>query len=85
MELYNINREAVDRCVHNMAQAVAQGQYSAAEVAIAVSEFMGRMVVSMCDTPVSGVQMATVMEDHIKRTLQAGYTARGYSMGPMEL
>ena len=85
MDLFNINRGNVDRCIHNMAQAVAQGQYSTAEVSLAVAEFMGRMVVSLCETPVSGIQLATVLEDHIKRTLQAGYSAKGFNMGPVEM
>ena len=85
MDLYNINRGNVDRCIHNMAQAVAQGQYSTAEVSLAVAEFMGRMVVSLCETPVSGIQLAAVLEDHLKRTLQAGYSAKGFNMGPVEM
>jgi hypothetical protein len=81
MELHNVNRASVDHVIHAMAQVVGQGQYSLADVAIAVSEFLGRMVVSSCETPISGVQMAQVLETHIKRTLHAGYTAKGYNMG----
>ena len=55
------------------------------DVLLAASELLGRVIVDTCETPVSAIQMAEVMESHIKRTLQAGYTARGYSMGPMEL
>lgn len=83
MEMHNINRDAVDRIIHNMVQIIAQGQYNLADVAIAMAEFVGRMVVSYCDTPISGVQMAQVMENHIKQTLMAGYTAKGYSMGEL--
>lgn len=81
MEQFNTNRQAVDQIIHGMAQVCAQGQYQLADVVIAVSEFMGRMVVASCDTPISGVQMAQIMEEHVKRTLYAGFTAKGYNMG----
>ena len=81
MELHNVNRAAMDRVIHNMAQVIGQGQYELADVALALAEFMGRMIVSTCDTPISGIQLAQVLEAHIKRTLHAGYTAKGYNMG----
>lgn len=85
MNLHNVKRDNVDRCLHNLISASNQGNFDLAEVLLAASEFLGRIIVDTCDTPVSGVQMAAVMEDHIKRTLQAGYSAKGYNMGPMEL
>lgn len=85
MNLHNVKRDNVDRCLHNLTQACNQGNYDLSEVLLAASEFLGRIIVDTCDTPISGIQMATVMEDHIKRTLQAGYAAKGYNMGPVEL
>lgn len=85
MILHNVNRNAIDRVINNLAQATGQGQYELADVAIALAEYMGRLIVATCDTPISGVQLASVMEDHIKRTLHAGYTAKGYNMGQGDL
>jgi hypothetical protein len=78
---HTINRDAVDRILHGFIQVSAQGQYSLAEVAIAAAEFAGRMIVSSCDTPISGINMAQVYEEHLKRTLTAGYSAKGFNMG----
>ncbi len=85
MQLHNINRVAMDRVLSNLSHAVGQGQYELADVALALAEFMGRMIVNTCDTPISGVQLAAALEDHIKRTIHAGYTAKGYNMGAGDL
>jgi len=77
---HNVNRAAMDHIIHGIAQVVGQGQYSLADVTLALAEFSGRMIVSACDTPISGIQMAQVFEDHIKRTLEAGFSAKGFNM-----
>lgn len=81
MIIHDINRAAIDEVLRRFAEASAQGTFPVAVVILAAAEYLGRAIVETCETPVSGVQMATVMEDHIKRTLIAGYTARGYNMG----
>lgn len=81
MEFHNVNRAAMDQVIHGMAQVIGNGQYQLSDVALGVSEFLGRMIVASCDTPVSGIQLAQVLEEHIKRTLHAGFTAKGYNMG----
>ncbi len=83
--IHTVNKDAIARIVHGMCQVVGQGDYHNGDVALAIPEFMGRMIVSLCDTPVSGFQMAEIMEQHLKRTIVAGYTAKGFSCGPMEL
>lgn len=82
---HNINAQNVQHIVTHLLSVINQGRYNTGDVLIAASELLGRIIVDTCDTPISAIQMATVMEDHIKRTLQAGYTAKGYNMGPMEL
>lgn len=82
---HNVNAQNVQQILKHLMSVLNQGSYGTGDVLIAASELLGRIIVDTCDTPVSGVQMAEVMEKHIKRTLQAGFTAKGYSMGPMEL
>ena len=81
MELFNLNREAIDTLIRRYTEASQQGNFSLADVIIANAEFMGRVIVNTCDTPISAIQMAQAFEDHIKRTLHAGMTAKGYNMG----
>ncbi len=85
MNPFHVNREAIDRCMRHMMSAANQGNYEVHEVLLANAEMLGRIIVDTCDTPVSAIQMATVMEGHIKRTLQAGFSAKGYQMGAMDL
>ncbi len=82
---HNVNAHNVQHILRHLMSVLNQGQYNTGDVLLAASELLGRVIVDTCETPVSAIQMAEVMESHIKRTLQAGYTARGYSMGPMEL
>lgn len=81
MELHNVNRGKVDELIHRFAQAANHGDYSVADVIIAIAEFSGRILVQMGDTPISGTQLAQVFETHVKRTLVAGYSAKGFNMG----
>ena len=82
---HNVNAQAVQQIVRHMSSVINQGHYNTGDLLIAVAELLGRIIVDTCETPISAIQMATVMEDHIKRCLQAGFTARGFSMGTMEL
>lgn len=81
MNLHNVNRDAIDRLLRHLNDVVGSGNYEVGDVALALAEYMGRFVVQVCDTPVSGVQLAEVMEQHIKRTLEYGFGAKGYNMG----
>jgi hypothetical protein len=81
MNLHNVNRDAIDRILRHINDITGSGNYEVGDVALALAEYMGRFIVQVCDTPVSGVNLAEVMEQHIKRTLEAGYNAKGYNMG----
>ena len=78
---HNVNRQAIDQIVRQMAAMTGQGQYNLSDVLLGVTEYLGRIIVDAADTPVSGVQMAQVMEEHLKSTLLAGYASKGYNMG----
>ena len=78
---HNVNRQAIDQIVRQMAAMTGQGQYNLSDVLLGVTEYLGRIIVDAADTPVSGVQMAQVMEEHLKNTLLAGYARKGYNMG----
>ena len=78
---HNVNRQAIDQIVRQMAAMTGQGQYNLSDVLLGVTEYLGRIIVDAADTPVSGVQMAQVMETHLKNTLLAGYARKGYNMG----
>ena len=82
---HNINAQSVQHIVRHLLSVINQGHYNTGDVLIAASELLGRIIVDTCETPISAIQMATVMEEHIKRTMYAGYTAKGFNMGPMEL
>lgn len=78
---HNVNRQAIDQIVRQMAAMTGQGQYNLSDVLLGVTEYLGRIIVDAADTPVSGVQMAQVMEEHLRQTLAAGYAGKGYNMG----
>ena len=78
---HNVNRQAIDQIVRQMAAMTGQGQYNLSDVLLGVTEYLGRIIVDAADTPVSGVQMAQVMEEHLRQTLAAGYARKGYNMG----
>ena len=74
---HNVNRQAIDQIVRQMAAMTGQGQYNLSDVLLGVTEYLGRIIVDAADTPVSGVQMAQVMEQHLRQTLAAGYASQG--------
>lgn len=78
---HTVNRTAVDALLRRFVEVTNPGTFPVGVVILAASEFLGRAIVETCETPVQGVQLAAVMEDHIKRTLIAGYSAKGYNMG----
>ena len=81
MSEHNVNRQAIDQIVRQMAAMTGQGQYNLSDVLLGVTEYLGRIIVDAADTPVAGVQMAQVMEEHLRQTLAAGYAGKGYNMG----
>lgn len=80
-----INRAAVDEIMRNLAAATGGGKYQTADVIIALAEFTGRTVVSLNDTPIGGFDTLALLGEHIKRTLQAGYSTKGFDMGAINV
>lgn len=78
---YDVNPGNVQWVTHRVGQALDGGQFNIAEVMMGLAEVMGRAIVSVSETPVQGVQCAKIMEDHLKRTLVAGFTSKGFNMG----
>lgn len=80
---HTVNPQAIEQIVHQMRAMTGQGQYPLSDVLLGVAEYLGRVIVDVSDTPISGVQLAQVMEEHIKRTLMAGFSTKGFNMGSL--
>lgn len=78
--IHNVNEGNVQWCVQRLNSALGDGQFSTGEVAVALAEFTGRMIVGMADTPVAGFQVAQAIGNHIKDAMIAGYSAKGFNM-----
>jgi hypothetical protein len=78
---HDINPGNVEWVAKKLNESLGNGQFSTGEVILGAAEFVGRMIVTVADTPVAGFNVAQVLEDHIKKTLVCGYTARGFNMG----
>lgn len=78
-QIHNVNREAVDELLRRYSQASVN--FKIADVLLANAEFLARIIVSTSDTPITGIQMAQVMEEHMKRGLQVGFEAKGFNFG----
>ena len=78
---HNISRAQMDEILRRYVQATSNGVSTTADVMLATAEFLGRIIVDMCDTPVAGMQAAQVASDHLINTVRAGMTAKGYNMG----
>jgi len=81
---HDINEGNIKWIVTRLNSAIGDGQFTTGEAVIGAAEFIGRLIVSLANNPVSGFQAAEVMEQHIKRTLVAGYAAQGFNMGEQE-
>ena len=80
MDTFNVNRDAVDTLIRRYVEATGNGQFSISEVILANSEFLGRMIVNLTETPISGMHMAQATNDHLMRTLEAGFSAKGFNL-----
>ena len=78
---HNISRAQMDEILRRYVQATSNGVFTTADVMLATAEFLGRIIVDMAETPVSGLQAAQVASDHLFSTVRAGMTAKGYNMG----
>lgn len=79
---YEITPGNVEWVKHRVSTALDGGQFNTGEVIIGVAEVLGRIIVGTAGTPVQGAQCMQIITDHLTRTLQAGYAAKGYNMGP---
>lgn len=78
---FDINEGNVQWVVRNLNNACGNGQFSTAEVVVGLAQFTGAMIVSLADTPVSGFQVAQQLGEEVKRSMVAGYTAKGFNFG----
>lgn len=78
---YDVSPGNVEWVASTVMRAIGDGRFNSGEVIMGVAEALGRIIVNLSDTPVQGISCAQVMEEHIKRTLFAGFTAKGFNMG----
>lgn len=78
---HTIDPGNVKWAVSRLMAALDGGQFSTAEVVLALAETTGRTIVQLADTPVAGFQCAAAMGQHLKDTLIAGYSSKGFDMG----
>lgn len=78
---FTIDEGQVKWVVRNLNNACGNGQFSTAEVVVGLAQFTGAMIVSLADTPVSGFQVAQQLGEEVKRSMVAGYTAKGFNFG----
>lgn len=81
MNQFNVNPGNVKWVVAKVSNALQQGeQFTFGEVLLGLTEVLGRMIVEVAETPVAGLQSVEVMNNHLKNTIGAGFTAKGYNM-----
>lgn len=81
MQQFNVNEGNVQWVVRNVTQSLGDGRFSLGEILLGLTESLGRVVVSSCPTPVQGMQMVDVIQDHLRTTLKAGYSSKGFNTG----
>ena len=77
---HNVSRAQMDEILRRYVQATSNGVFTTADVMLATAEFLGRIIVDMCDTPVASMQAAQVASEHLVGTVKAGMTAKGFNM-----
>ena len=80
MSQHDINEGNVKWIVKKLNDAMGNGAFTTAEVILGIAEFAGRIIPTIADTPVQGIQCVNLMGNHILNTAKAGYTAKGYNM-----
>lgn len=61
----NISRAQVDEIIRRYIEATNNGVFTSADVLIATAEYLGRIIVELADTPISGMQAAQIASDHL--------------------
>lgn len=77
----NISRAQVDEIIRRYIEATNNGVFTSADVLIATAEYLGRIIVELAETPISGMQAAQIASDHLFATMRAGMSAKGFNMG----
>ena len=84
MSKYDVSPGNVTWVATRVAQALDGGQFNHGEVIMGVSEALGRIVVSIAETPVQGGQCLQAIVNHLNDTMRAGFGAKGFDMGPAD-
>lgn len=79
---FDVNKGNVEWIVRNLNAAMGNGQFTTGEVIVGLAQFTGMMIVALAEHPANGIQVAHALGEEIKNTLIAGYSAKGYNMGP---
>jgi hypothetical protein len=77
---HDINEGNVTWIVKKLNDAMGNGAFTTAEVIVGIAEFAGRIIPTIAETPVQGIQCVNLMGNHILNTAKAGYIAKGYNM-----
>ncbi len=75
---HNVNPMKVEMAVKDILRMVGNGSMEHGEVLLALSESLGRMIVNVCKTPIQMVEMANVVDAHLRRTIHIGAQAKGF-------
>lgn len=78
---YEVTPGNVTWVCENVIKALKDGQFNHGEVLLGVTEALGRIVISAADTPVQAASALQCIIDHLRTTLTAGYSAKGYNQG----
>ncbi len=78
---YEVTPGNVTWVCENVLKSINDGQFNHGEVILGITEALGRVVIASAATPVQGATALQACVDHLRTTLSAGYSARGYSLG----
>lgn len=81
MNVHSIDEGNIVWIVKKLNDAIGNGAFSTAEVIVGIAEFAGRIIPTIAETPVQGIQCINLMGNHILNTAKAGYSAKGYTIG----
>lgn len=80
MPAIEIRPFAVREAVRLMQQAVSSKHFNYGEILMASAELIGRTVVEVAPTPPDAATTLPPVLDHIQRSLQVGYEAKGFNV-----
>lgn len=77
---YEVTPGNVTWVCENVLKSINDGQFNHGEVILGITEALGRVVIQAAGTPVQGASALQACIDHLRTTLAAGYSARGYRL-----